>query len=1187
MTTLKHRRDTLIDKAVEGVSSTKAGERCVLRGLFGSSKAYELSKTFKKSGKPILAVLPTEAKAREFSKDLEFFLGKSTPVLYYPTTEQIPFDFQPTHPDIIASRAEFLYNLTSPDPDNKPFIAVTAVENLLEKITPKESFTRRLLRLSIGDEVERSELLSTLTEMGYRRMELVEERGEMSVRGGIIDIFPPPTPDGGSWPLRLEFIGDEIESLRLFDPTTQRSQRELTDALIMPTTSADLSAESRQLAREALLNRAEDADLERNEWQGIYDKLLSGGAFEGADTLLPLFFGADKLEGLTEYLPKDTLLALVSPSAINAEARELAKELKERSAERRGTALLVHPEELFINHSTLTDELSRFCIIEIEDFGSKAKDTKSEKNFEIQSRSNITLTQNIRLKKDLSPLKEQIRKWLSEGVRVFITAHNHGQAERTAELLEDFQSAIVPGSSVLDSALDMEAHARVSITEGSLKTGFHLPEEALVIVTEEELFGERTPHRAPPKKKLEGFINQLRDLNEGDPIVHTLHGIGIYRGLKRISHGESEGDFMLLTYASDDKLYLPVQRMDQISKFHALEGQTPRLDKLGTNGWEKTKGKVKKAVESIAGELLKLYAKRELAEGTAFSPTGKLFGEFEAAFEYEETPDQARAIEEVLADMSKKRPMDRLVCGDVGYGKTEVAMRAAFRAVLDSKQVAILVPTTVLAQQHYLSFKERFAPFPVNVEVISRFKSKKEQQEILERLSNNADDKSIDILIGTHRLLQKDIRFKDLGLLVVDEEQRFGVKNKERIKELRSGVDVLTLTATPIPRTLNMSFTGLRDLSIINTPPEDRLAIATRVIRFDELRIKEAIERELRRGGQIFFVHNRVQSIGAMRTFVERIAGEVKEDVQIAIGHGQMRENELEKVMLGFVGGDIDILLSTTIIESGLDIPRANTIIINRADRFGLSELYQLRGRVGRSNHRAYAYLISPEPASLTPEARKRMEVISELSELGSGFRIAAYDLEIRGAGELLGSAQSGKIKEVGFEMYSDLLKEAVDELRGIKTEVETPAEVNLKISQFIDDDYVPETRQRLSLYKRLALLCSIDELTQLSEEMRDRYGELPAFTENLLMTTKLKITLKTLGATELSDKGGRLYVTFSDPVQRGETHKDVTANALRLTKDAPEQFRLTPDLKLVYRITAGANIITEARYLLQELSKR
>jgi len=863
--------------------------------------------------------------------------------------------------------------------------------------------------------------------------------------------------------------------------------------------------------------------------------------------------------------------------------------------------LFIEPDELYIKKDEILDALGDFALIKVEDSFIEGGEN-SGASMTIETGTNLGLRRDIKTQKDLSPLSQAIAGWREAGQTIYITAHNHAQALRMQELLEDLPSRVIKGTQLLTAgAAGRASIGQITIAEGTLSTGFRCAAEGIVIISEEEVFGERVKHRPPPSKKLDTFINQLRDLSEGDFIVHKMHGVGIYRGLKRLVIDNIENDFLLLEYQGGDKLYLPVQRMDLVTRYNGIEGRTAVADKLGGKGWEKKRTKVKKAVGQLAIELIKLYSEREASLGYAFPKAGQLFTEFEAAFEFEETPDQARAIRDVIKDMGKSRPMDRLICGDVGYGKTEVAMRAAFIAAMDGRQVAILVPTTVLAQQHYITFKDRFAPYPVNIDMLSRFRSRKEQNATVTALK----DGKVDIIIGTHRLLQKDIAFKDLGLVVIDEEQRFGVKNKERLKTIKKNVDVLTLTATPIPRTLHMSIADIRELSIINTPPEDRLAITTRIIRFDEATIREAISRELRRGGQIFFVHNRVQSIAAiaeqLRKIVETIkhgTGDGSQRIRIAVAHGQMAQGELEKVMLAFINKEYDILLSTTIIESGLDIPSANTIIVNRADRFGLAELYQLRGRVGRSRHRAYAYLICPDSSKLTADAQKRIEVIKELSELGSGFRIAAYDLEIRGAGELLGSSQSGHIAEVGFEVYTNLLEEAVMELKGQTPVTEIEPELQLKVSQYIPDDYIPDTRQKIGIYKQLATAKANEELDLLADELLDRYGKLPEVVENLLQVSSLKLSLKAIGATELSQKGTRLHLSFAAASNGGQQVTEevrtrceqATARAIALAGERPKDFRLTPDSKLIYLMkntdsSGGASTPTgEARYLLKEL---
>ena len=877
------------------------------------------------------------------------------------------------------------------------------------------------------------------------------------------------------------------------------------------------------------------------------------------------------METILDYLSSDTLVALVDPSAIDATIGDLLVEATSRKAE---VESFLKVEDLYADGDAFAEGLKGFARVVME-----GDDNEGEA--ELQVETNFALRQDILQKKDLSPLRSAITRWHDDGTRVYITAHNAGQAERMAELLEGFTVKIKSGGQAIIGNKGADDARQVTILKGSLSSGFRLASEAIAVITEEEIFGERIKRRPVTSHKLDSLLTQLRDLNEGDAVVHALHGIGIYRGLERVTSDGISNDFLFLEYRDGDKLYLPVDGIDLINKYQTAGGEgevTP--DKLGGTLWAKKTARAKKATREIAGELLKLYAERSSLEGFKFSEPSKLFTEFEAAFEFIETPDQERAIDEVMRDMGEVKAMDRLICGDVGYGKTEVAMRAAFRAVIDSKQVAILVPTTVLAQQHFQSFTERLQAFPATVDVLSRFRSKPEQAKTIENLKAGR----VDIVIGTHRLLQRDVQFKDLGLIIIDEEHRFGVRHKERLKEMRKSVEVLTLTATPIPRTLNMSLADIRDISIINTPPAERLAIRTRIIRFDDGRIKEAVEREMNRGGQVFFVHNRVQSIEAMADYLKNVTANITPTPRIGVAHGQMPPGKLEEVMVAFIKGDFDILLSTTIIESGLDIPRANTIIINRADRFGLAELYQLRGRVGRSSHRAYAYLISPDTARLNSDARRRMEVIGELSELGSGFRVAAYDMEIRGAGELLGASQSGRIAEVGFDMYSELLAEAVKELKGEVVESEPSVEVNLKVSRFIPEGYVPDTRQRLGLYKRLATVEDKEELFSLMDELNDRYGELPEELMALFETARIKGELKAIYAVELTQRGEFLYITFSPTL--GEERPKVADTLIELIKKGKGRFKFTKDRNFVYRMCPGEPLFDEVRYLLKEIAK-
>ncbi|MBI5644108.1 MAG: transcription-repair coupling factor [Deltaproteobacteria bacterium] len=1148
-----------LNSAVAEAGGLKPGGTFTLSGLLGSAKAYFVASAFRKLGRNILAVAPTQEEAENFADDLKFFLPESD-VLLYPSPEILPFEPQPAHQEILASRMEALFNLVS----GRPFVTVSAVSNLMQRIMPKEGLTQRVIILKKGEEHSRDELVARLHEMGYSRMSLVEERAEMSVRGGILDIFPPMYPS----PLRIEFFGDEVESIRHFDLSTQRSQKDLDEVKILPSKEITLVKEARTEARERLMERADVLGLKRDAWEPISDRIREGTNLGALYSLLPLFY--KRLDTIFDYFKEGALFTLIEPELVLSEIEKAERDIK--SAEEKLIArkqFFVEPREFYLNGKEVAEAFGRAAVLKLESLKGAGAG--------LQTESNLDLKQEIAFRKGeelLSPLAKRVNEWLQDNKRVYLSAHNKGQAERTRELLEGYNltPGIIKGSEI---ALRSESEFKIAI--GSVSTGFRLPLESLAVISEEEVFGERVKRRAPSSNKLEAFMTQLQDLSAGDLIVHAHHGIGLYKGLKRLGIDGIENDFLLLEYRGGDKLYLPVWRMDLVSKYDGLEGRTPELDKLGGPGWERAKKKVKASVEKLAGELLKLYAERQVADGFAFSPPDRMFHEFETGFEYEETPDQGRAIDETIKDMEEPRPMDRLVCGDVGYGKTEVAIRAAFKAVLDKKQVAVLVPTTVLAQQHFRTFSKRLSAYPVTVEVLSRFKTKKEQKDTVEKLKNG----QADIIIGTHRLLQKDIGFKDLGLIVIDEEHRFGVAHKEKLKALRKKVDVLTLTATPIPRTLHMSLASIRELSIINTPPEDRLAIKTTVITFDENMIAEAIERELNRGGQVFFVHNRIQSIGALEEFLRRAVPKAR----VAVAHGQMKEGELEKKMLGFINKDYDILLSTAIIESGLDIPSANTIIINRADRFGLAELYQLRGRVGRSKHRAYAYFICPSISELTDDARKRIEVIQELCEPGSGFKIATYDLEIRGAGELLGSAQSGQIAEVGFEMYTQLLEEAVKELKGEEIVEEVEPEINMRISQYIPEEYIPDTRQRLGFYKRLASIGAEYGLESIIEEMTDRYGEVPALVHNLVHTVELKLLLKKLKAKELTQKGTRLYLTFQD-LSATESGGKIAKRAMNMMHKEPKRYRITPESKFIVYMGENASPLEEARYILKEFLK-
>ncbi|MDO8444594.1 MAG: transcription-repair coupling factor [Deltaproteobacteria bacterium] len=1067
------------------LESLKKGDKKIkVTGAAGSFPSYLISNLKKAKEGPVLIITPLPEDAERVIEDLGFFLPGLAHL--FPSWETLPFDSVEPPLEIMGERVAAVYALMTGSP-----VIVAPVSALIQKVPPREFLNNSMEYLEAGEETSLDSLTGKLEKGGYSRVSMVQEKGEWSRRGGIMDIFPPSTEN----PVRIEFIGDTIESIREFDPASQRSLRSLNSVIVLPVGSQQ-SAVSQEVT-------------------------------------------------LFDYLKEGTPVFLLEPAGIENELDRFDEEIEARrkgidedQVEVEGKAaeeLLRKDELLSILDKYMTVELSRLAVGGIQE---------SPLHFDVKGNEDI---RHGMTKKEgaFDRFVDLIRGWLREGMRVVIASHTHGQDDRVEELLKskDMGARRVEAEDIFSLSDSPGLYATV----GPLNSGFRFPSERLVIVTEEEIFGQRVRLRQV-KAKTSHFIASLSDLKVNDPIVHIDHGIGIYRGLQKLAIGGIDSDFLLIEYAGKDKLYLPVYRMDQVQKYTGGEG--PTLDKLGGTSWDKVKKRVKEKIKEMAAELLDIYAARKVMEGFAYSPPDHYFEEFEAAFEYEETPDQMEAIKDVIMDMTEPKPMDRLVCGDVGYGKTEVAIRAAFKAVLDGKQVAVLVPTTVLASQHLQTFQGRMSSFPVKIDMLSRFKYPKEQKEIIKKLREGG----IDIVIGTHRLLQKDIVFKELGLIVVDEEQRFGVTHKEKLKKLRKQVDVLTLTATPIPRTLHMSLMGIRDLSVINTPPEDRLAIKTFVNKFSDDVIKEAIEREFRRGGQVFFVHNRVESIGTMADYLHSLIPEAK----IAVGHGQMDEHELEKVMLSFMKGEKNLLLCTTIIESGLDIPAANTIIINRADTFGLSQLYQLRGRVGRSKHRAYAYLLIPAEETITGDARKRLEVIQELTELGSGFKIAAHDLEIRGAGNLLGGEQSGQIEAVGFDLYTQLMEEAVAELKGEERIPEVEPNINLGIAAYIPDDYISDVNERLVIYKRLASVKGEGEVSDIADELQDRYGPLPQLVENLLTIMEIKRVIRKALVTSIDAAKGRVSMTF-DPRTAVKPEKVV-----ELIKKRKDRVKFTPGNQLI-----------------------
>jgi transcription-repair coupling factor (superfamily II helicase) len=1007
----------------------------------------------------VLYVVPGDPDLESATSDVRFFLGAlgglsdatvDRVVLPFPSHQVDPYRGLAPHFRVTSARARALHAAAL----GSARIIVASAQALLPRLAAPESILSTSFDVRPGVEIDPLALAEILVDGGYERQDPVDEHGEFSLRGGILDVFPA----GEGSPIRIEFIGDNVESIRRFDPGTQRSIETLDQFQIVPV-------------------REPQADAAPSH------------AFE--------YLRASRAMRVVVAEPDDVRTQIdkwTEQVAASFESRDTNRTVEQRT-----------PPQMLLSWADVEPFLASGVVLEelaIDREGAVEVATQPAQEF-----------------------RGRIADWIGDvraarerGEAVLFVASTHGRAERTVELLRDYEIRALQAGQA-----DERVEGAVLVAEGLLSKGFRLPQAALQTYAETDIFEEERLRTSTNRKRslAATFLSDLRDLKVGDYIVHVDNGIGQFVGLKQISvgYGDVVQEFLELRYHGEDKLFVPVERLDLVQKYSG--GGKPGLDRLGGTSWEKAKTKVKKAMRDMAEELLKLYAARKAVPGHAFQPDTHWQEEFEGAFEWDLTADQATAVADIKRDMESPTPMDRLLCGDVGYGKTEVAMRAAFKAVMDGKQVALLAPTTVLAFQHVETLRHRFAAFPVKIDVVNRFRTAQETKAILEKAAAG----QLDILVGTHRLLSKDVTFKDLGLLVVDEEQRFGVAHKERIKQMRKRVDVLTMTATPIPRTLNMSLIGIRDMSVIETPPKDRLAIQTNVVKFDAQVIARAIRTEMERGGQVFFVHNRVESIFSMGNLIQRLVPEAR----VVVGHGQMGEHTLEKAMLDFMAHKADVLLSTTIVENGIDIPNANSIIINRADRYGLSQLYQLRGRVGRSDRAAYAYLLIPPEEALSPVARKRLAAIKEFSDLGSGFRVAALDLEIRGAGNLLGGEQSGHIDTVGFEMYMKLMEETIRELKGEDLEDDVRSTVNLRIDFRIEENYVPDMNQRLMIYRRIAGSRTEDELTQIMEEVRDRYGPPPVPVLNLADYGRIRIMADQLGIETIEREGAVIAIRFRE----------------------------------------------------------
>jgi transcription-repair coupling factor (superfamily II helicase) len=1089
-------------------------------------------------------------------------------VLRLPAHDVLPFENLSPHPDIQEQRAKTLWKIAT----GEASIVVAPVEAAAMKLFPAPFYAGLAQVLRRGEEVDVETLLTHLTSIGYTRMDMVEMPGQFTRRGGILDVYSPEADR----PVRFEFFGDEIESIRKFDPETQRSAAPLDEARLLPLTETPVT--ERLLA--AVHTRLSGTRVESSDDpELVEDAIAAGGVsvFPGWE----FFAGVSSATGtLLDLFPRSALL-VEEPAMIKNQIDRWWNKVEQRH-ERSSIGSLITPADIYLRPEMLQAQLASHPGLDIDQLGAVDVLDEDQTLGEIEFTSRPTL----RFHGSIPALIEQIRNLMNQETRTLLVAPNQGEVERLANLLREYEVPYRLGSRIqhagsenlYDESSYLAGDMRTPvILRTALATGVSLPDARLVLFGAQDFFDEAdvTARTAPKKSKTAAFVSDFRDLAVGDYVVHVEHGIARYQGLREIEQDGVSLEFMILEFAEGARLYVPLTRLDLIQKYRSTEaGPAPVLNRLGSQQWAKTKARVRKAMQDMADELLKLYAQRKAAQGHAFPPDNEFQREFEDAFDFTETDDQISAIADIKRDMESSLPMDRLLCGDVGYGKTEVAMRAAFKAVQDGRQVAVLTPTTVLSFQHFETFKNRFRQFPITVEMISRFRTPKEQKLILEQVENGR----VDILIGTHRLLSKDIKFHDLGLLVVDEEQRFGVRHKERLKQMRQEIDVLAMSATPIPRTLHMSLVGLRDMSVIETPPRDRMAIQTVVAKFDEKLIRSAIEVELERGGQIYFVHNRVETIYEIASKIQELVPAAR----IVVGHGQMGESELEKVMLSFMHHEHDVLVATTIIENGLDIPLANTMIVNRADRHGLSELYQLRGRVGRSNRRAYAYLLIPPEQELTEVARRRLAALKEFSDLGAGFKIAALDLELRGAGNLLGGEQSGHIEAVGFEMYTSMLEEAVSKLKG-EERVERPSvQMSLGIALRIDESYIAEENQRLRMYKRIAGVDSDGALDEVRAELEDRFGPLPTSVGHLLQAARLRIECEKVGVAQVDRKRDQLHIRFTETaaVDPGRLMKLVSRNAKRGAQFTPQGV-----LKFPLKATKPEEVLAEVRGLLEELA--
>jgi transcription-repair coupling factor (superfamily II helicase) len=1127
--------------------------------LYGSAAALAIAEAAAQAPGPLIVIARSTRDAESLSDEIQFFAGPKLKVRVFPDLETLPYDAFSAHPDITSARLATLAEL----PRATRGVWLVAIDTLLQRLAPRSYVEGFSLRVHVGETLDMEALRAQLASAGYAAVTQVVAHGEFAVRGSLIDVFPM----GSDTPYRIDLLDRDVESIRRFDPETQRSLDKLERIQLLPARETPLSPESvREFRRRYRLRFAGDLGE-----QIIYRDVSQGIAPGGIEFFLPLFF--ERTSNLFEYLPPSSVLIQMHDAC--DDAAKLFQGIKDRHEQLRHDRQrpILDPAELFITPGEFQEAYAAWPMVKVQSFELPPETHGRFQNFASTAPSAVRIDPRAE-----QPAAQLVAHLEAPVARTLIAAESAGRRELLLELLRgrDISCKVYDGF-----ASFVNADLQLGITVSPAVSGLKLEQPQLEILTEAQLFGDRARQerrRRRAERDPAKILKELSDLRVGAPVVHESYGVGRYVGLQTMDVAGHTGEFLVLEYADGDKLYVPVQALHLVSRYTGAPAETAPLHKLGGEQWQKARRKAAQRIRDVAAELLDLYSRRAARQGTRMLAGEAEYRAFQAGFPFEETADQASAIDSVIADLNSDKPMDRVVCGDVGFGKTEVALRAAFVAVQAGKQVAVLVPTTLLAQQHYNTFVDRFADWPVRVESLSRFRSNKEAQGVVDGVGAG----TVDVVVATQRLLQGKIKFKDLGLVVIDEEHRFGVRDKEKLKALRTEVDVLTLTATPIPRTLNMAMGGLRDLSLITTPPAERLAVKTFVLEWNETVVREAALREIRRGGQIYYVHNSIETI-------EKTAQAIRElvpEANVAVGHGQMRERELEQLMLDFYHRRFNVLVCTTIIESGIDVPTANTIIIDRADRFGLAQIHQLRGRVGRSHHRAYAYLITPPRKAMTADAVKRLEALESLDELGAGFTLATHDLEIRGAGELLGDEQSGQIEEIGYNLYMELLERAVAALKaGKQPDLESPLnagpEVELHVPALIPEDYVPDVHLRLVLYKRIAGSPSREELDELKMEMVDRFGPLPPFAQSLFRATYIKLRAAALGIRKINVGATSGYIVFE------EDNRIDPKRVLKLIQGRSKEFKLDGPLKLRFTHDARSEdkLFTRVEQLVEQLA--